>query len=68
MTEVPFAGHPNVGTAFVLAGMGELFGQVLSDQLIFEEKAGLIEVSVQRAGHGHHPRAWPADGRRQYCG
>ncbi len=52
MTEVPFAGHPNVGTAFVLAGMGELFGQVLSDQLIFEEKAGLIEVSVQRAGHG----------------
>ena len=25
MSEVPFAGHPNIGTAFVLAGMG-VFG------------------------------------------
>ncbi len=52
VTEVPFAGHPNVGTAFVLAGMSEVFGQALSDQLIFEEKAGLVAVSVQRTGDG----------------
>ncbi|UJW74591.1 PhzF family phenazine biosynthesis protein [Rhizobium sp. SL42] len=48
VTEIPFAGHPNVGTAFVLAGMGEIFGHALSDQLRFEEKAGLVEISVQR--------------------
>ena len=39
--EVPFAGHPNVGTAFVLASSGEL-GRV-DDPLVvtFEEVAGL---------------------------
>ncbi|WP_159950908.1 PhzF family phenazine biosynthesis protein [Rhizobium sp. 18065] len=52
VTEVPFAGHPNVGTAFVLAGMGEIFGHTLSDRLRFEEKAGLVEIAVQRDGHG----------------
>jgi len=52
VTEVPFAGHPNVGTAFVLAGMGDVFGRTVSDQLRFEEKAGLVEVSVERAGDG----------------
>jgi trans-2,3-dihydro-3-hydroxyanthranilate isomerase len=48
--EVPFAGHPNVGTAFVLASLGE-FGP-LDDPLTvtFEEVAGLVPVSVQRLG------------------
>ena len=31
--EMPFAGHPNVGTAFVLARMGRVTG----DSLVFEE-------------------------------
>src|SRR4030095_9768131 len=31
--EMPFAGHPNVGTAFVLARMGKVTG----DRLVFEE-------------------------------
>ncbi len=46
--EVPFAGHPNVGTAFVLASLGE-FGPV-GDPLVvvFEEVAGLVPVSVHR--------------------
>ena len=46
--EVPFAGHPNVGTAFVLASLGE-FGPVdAPHEVTFEEAAGLVPVSVQR--------------------
>src|SRR6476646_3807110 len=45
--EVPFAGHPNVGTAFVLASTGEL-GQIESFQTVtFKEKAGLVPISIQ---------------------
>jgi trans-2,3-dihydro-3-hydroxyanthranilate isomerase len=41
-TEVPFAGHPNVGTAFVMAT------QVAKPpaRLVFEEKAGLVPVEI----------------------
>jgi trans-2,3-dihydro-3-hydroxyanthranilate isomerase len=45
--EVPFAGHPNVGTAFVLARMGEVFGRRIGDTVLFEELAGLVPVSIQ---------------------
>jgi trans-2,3-dihydro-3-hydroxyanthranilate isomerase len=46
--EVPFAGHPNVGTAFVLAALGE-FGPVETPiEVTFEEVAGPVPVSVQR--------------------
>jgi len=46
--EVPFAGHPNVGTAFALATAGE-FGPIDgSITVTFEEKAGLVPVSIQR--------------------
>ena len=48
-TEVPFAGHPNVGTAFVLARRGAVFGQKVGTQMRFEERAGLVEVTVLRA-------------------
>jgi trans-2,3-dihydro-3-hydroxyanthranilate isomerase len=50
--EVPFAGHPNVGTAFALAGAGE-FGP-LGDRMTvtFEEKAGLVEVTIERRDGG----------------
>jgi trans-2,3-dihydro-3-hydroxyanthranilate isomerase len=45
-TEVPFAGHPNIGTAFALATAGE-FGEIGSTiQVYFEEKAGLVPVSI----------------------
>ena len=43
--EMPFAGHPNVGTGWVLAGLGRDRGGVLR----FEELAGLVEVRVERA-------------------
>lgn len=47
-TEVPFAGHPNVGTAFVLATAGE-FGPIEDSVTVtFEEKAGLVPISVRK--------------------
>jgi trans-2,3-dihydro-3-hydroxyanthranilate isomerase len=46
--EVGFAGHPNVGTAFVLAQESSLFGKPIGDSLIFEELAGLVEVKLDR--------------------
>jgi trans-2,3-dihydro-3-hydroxyanthranilate isomerase len=46
--EMPFAGHPNVGTAYVLAREGRDRGGVLR----FEEPAGLVEVQVDRDGTG----------------
>ena len=51
-TEMPFAGHPNVGTAFALATAGE-FGPIDdSITVMFEEKAGLVPVSIHRRESG----------------
>src|ERR1700692_2559220 len=36
-SEIPFAGHPNVGTAFVLASRAKR----APERFVFEEKAGL---------------------------
>jgi trans-2,3-dihydro-3-hydroxyanthranilate isomerase len=47
-TEVPFAGHPNVGTAFALATAGELGPIDSSITVTFEERAGLVPVSIHR--------------------
>lgn len=46
--EMPFAGHPNVGTGCVLAAMGRDRDGVL----LFEEPAGLVEVRVERDAEG----------------
>jgi trans-2,3-dihydro-3-hydroxyanthranilate isomerase len=44
--EIPFAGHPNVGTAFVLAIAGE-FGEIDSSLTVtFEEEAGIVPVTI----------------------
>lgn len=51
-TEVPFAGHPNVGTAFVLARTGLLGDQRPPFTLTFEEEAGPVAVSVTEAPDG----------------
>lgn len=48
--EVPFAGHPNVGTAYVLGQQAELFGKPVGDRFRFEEKAGIVEVTLKREG------------------
>ncbi|WFU08137.1 PhzF family phenazine biosynthesis protein [Rhizobium sp. CB3090] len=49
--EIPFAGHPNVGTAFVLGRQTEIFGKTPGDRLLFEEKAGLVKVQLLRNGN-----------------
>ena len=46
--EMPFAGHPNVGTGFVLASADPAGGNVLR----FEEIAGLVEVRIERDAQG----------------
>jgi len=49
--EMPFAGHPNVGTAFALARAGTSYGRsVGSDSVVFEEKAGIVPISLLRDG------------------
>lgn len=48
VNEMPFAGHPNVGTAIVLGWLRN----GLDDQLVFEEKAGLVPVTLSRGGDG----------------
>ncbi|MEW6642843.1 MAG: PhzF family phenazine biosynthesis protein [Pseudomonadota bacterium] len=49
--EMPFAGHPNVGTAFVLGRAGEACGRAISgDRLTFEEQAGLVTIDLIRDG------------------
>ncbi len=48
-SEMPFAGHPNVGTVFVLARAGISYGRpVDGDSVIFEEKAGLVPIEILR--------------------
>ncbi|CAH1680670.1 Phenazine biosynthesis protein PhzF like [Hyphomicrobiales bacterium] len=46
--EMPFAGHPNVGTACVLARHGRDRDGVLR----FEQLAGLVEIAVERNAAG----------------
>jgi trans-2,3-dihydro-3-hydroxyanthranilate isomerase len=49
--EMPFAAHPNVGTAFVLARAGESYGRAITgERVIFEEKAGLVPIDILRDG------------------
>ncbi len=48
--ELPFAGHPNIGTAFVLASAGQSYGRAVGDPLVFEEKAGLVRLDLLKDG------------------
>lgn len=45
--ELPFAGHPTVGTAYILAAIGAipLTGELT--QIVFEEGVGPVPVSIQ---------------------
>ena len=49
-SEVPFAGHPNVGTAFVLAHERLAAGEACPEQFEFEEGAGVVPVRLLRDG------------------
>jgi trans-2,3-dihydro-3-hydroxyanthranilate isomerase len=48
--ELPFAGHPNVGTGFVVASRGSAFGRTVAHPLLFEERAGLVPIEVLKDG------------------
>jgi trans-2,3-dihydro-3-hydroxyanthranilate isomerase len=49
--EMPFAGHPNVGTAFALALAGQSHGRAIEgERVVFEEKAGLVPISILKDG------------------
>lgn len=48
--EVPFAGHPNIGTAFVLAWEAAGRGGAVLDRVVFEEAAGLVPIRLLRDG------------------
>ncbi|MGH6914804.1 MAG: PhzF family phenazine biosynthesis protein [Geminicoccales bacterium] len=51
--EIPFAGHPNVGTAFVLAATGAVAGAGDAQEVVFEEGAGPVAVAI------HFEHGWP---------
>ena len=55
-TELPFAGHPTLGAAFVLASIGEVALDVASGSIVFEEGVGPISVTIRVEG-----------GRPTYC-
>lgn len=46
--EIPFAGHPNVGTAFALAKSGAFGDLGDSTTVTFEEKAGLVPIRIEQ--------------------
>jgi trans-2,3-dihydro-3-hydroxyanthranilate isomerase len=51
--ELPFAGHPTVGTAFVLLGEGKISEQQAS--FLFEERIGPVPVRIET---GASPLIW----------
>jgi trans-2,3-dihydro-3-hydroxyanthranilate isomerase len=48
--EIGFAGHPNIGTAWVLAAQG----RDTQGRLTFEGGSGLVEIGVERTGDELH--------------
>ncbi|HEY2018173.1 MAG TPA: PhzF family phenazine biosynthesis protein [Bryobacteraceae bacterium] len=53
--ELPFAGHPTIGTAFVLLEVGLVPAN--SERFVLEEKVGPVPVRVER-GAGGRPLIW----------
>lgn len=49
-TEVPFAGHPNVGTAFLLAREPQFAQHARRRRFVFEEAAGLVPLDLLMDG------------------
>jgi trans-2,3-dihydro-3-hydroxyanthranilate isomerase len=44
--EIPFAGHPNIGTAYVMATENTVVGRLSSKQLVFDELGGAVAVEI----------------------
>ena len=47
-SEVPFAGHPNLGTTFTLYQNGYLGNMQIPLKITFEEAAGLVPISSRK--------------------
>ena len=47
--EIPFAGHPTVGTAFVLAAIGDVALAGETTEIVFEEGVGPVPVAIHAA-------------------
>lgn len=45
--EIPFAGHPNIGTAWVIANKKTAAVYNDSENLIFDEKGGIVDVTLK---------------------
>jgi len=59
--ELPFAGHPTIGTAYVLAAIGQAALGDEGTQMTLEENVGLVRVDVQaRDGLPVSARLWAA--------
>lgn len=52
--EVPFAGHPNIGTAFALATDGAFGALESATEVLFDEAAGKVAITVHRDELGIH--------------
>jgi len=50
--EVPFAGHPNIGTAFTLASIGQFDRLEEETHVVFEEQAGAVPISIRKTDAG----------------
>jgi len=64
--ELPFAGHPNVGTAFVLARQGEAFGRALGDHVLFEDVHGFAVGGILGLAHIRHADTSRGNDRRRF--
>jgi trans-2,3-dihydro-3-hydroxyanthranilate isomerase len=49
-TELPFAGHPTLGAAFVLAAIGAIALDGSTTRIVFEEGVGPVSVTIRRTG------------------
>ena len=50
LSEIPFAGHPNVGTAVALARLDQLGDVIAGQRILFEEGAGVVSVFLRGNG------------------
>ncbi len=56
--ELPMAGHPTVGTAFVLARLGAIELETGETKIVFEEGVGPIEATVGADADGAPAQVW----------
>lgn len=47
ITEIPFAGHPNIGTAFTVVTQDTVAGKVPDSEFVFDELGGSVSVRIE---------------------